>query len=76
MVINWYTNNKIALSWLNFMICIWSAILWKYLKSRVYATVPNRIDVLNKRIVEEYRPIPAEAFERVRSVFYNIVTTV
>lgn len=45
--------------------------LWGYLKSKVYATAPDSMDVLKQRITEECRAISADTFERVRQEFIN-----
>lgn len=41
--------------------------LWQYLKSKVYATAPNNIDILKERIVEEWA-ITANTFIRVQEL--------
>lgn len=45
--------------------------LWGYLKSKVYSTAPDSIDVLKQRIVEECRAISPDTFYRVRQEFNN-----
>ena len=45
--------------------------LWGYLKSKVYETQPNNIEILKEKIREECRLISADTFQRVRAEFYN-----
>jgi hypothetical protein len=45
--------------------------LWGHLKSRVYATQPETLQVLRQRIVEECRLITADVFNNVRTEFEN-----